>query len=82
MPTQTTERQKLHQVIDTLPDDRVTAVLGIIRGLRHDTDDGYLPHIPNAETAASIREGRAGKVKSAATLEEFFAEMYKDNEGD
>ena len=81
MSTQTAERRELHQVIDTLPDDSVTAVLGLIRGLRHDTDDGYLPHMPNAETAAAIREGRAGKVKSAATLEEFFAEMQKDNEG-
>ena len=82
MLTQTVERQELQRVIDTLPDNNVAAALDFIRGLQPDTDDGYLPHIPNVETAAAIREGRAGNVKSAATLEEFFAEMRKDDEDD
>ena len=81
MLTQAAERQELLREIDALPDDSVAVVLDLIRGLRR-SDDGYLPHIPNAETAAAIREARAGKVKSAATLEEFFAEMRKDDEDD
>ena len=40
------------------------------------------PHIPNLETAAAIREGRAGNVKSAKTMEEFFEAMRQDDEDD
>ena len=81
MQTQTAERQELLQTINALPDDSVIAMLNLIKSLQVN-DDGFPPHIPNAETAAAIREGRAGKVKSAKTIEEFFAEMHKDDEND
>ena len=80
MNTQTAERQELYKMIDALPDDSVIAMRDLIRSLRPSTDDGYLPHIPNAETAAAIREGRAGKVESAKTLEEFYTAMREDDE--
>ena len=40
------------------------------------------PHIPNPETAAAIREGRDGNVKSAKTMKEFFEAMCRDDEDD
>ena len=62
MHTQTAERQELQRVIDMLPDDRLVAAIDLIMGLQrlNDDEDYYPPHIPNAETAAAIREGRAG----------------------
>ena len=83
MPTQTAERQELQRVIDALPDDSIIAIRDFVKSLRpseESTDDGYLPHIPNAETAAAIREGRAGKVKSAKTMEEFYTAMRENDE--
>ena len=47
MQTQTAERQELHQTIDALPDESVTAMLGFIRslkphvGLTAADDDGF-----------------------------------------
>ena len=77
MLTQTTERQELHRMIDTLTDDRVVAALELIRELRR-PDDGYLPHIPNAETAAAIREGRAGN-REKVTIDQIMAELNAGN---
>ena len=78
MTTQTTERQELQRVIDTLPDDRVVAALGLIMELWQPNDDGYLPHIPNAETATAIREGRAGK-REKVTIDQIMAELNAGN---
>ena len=73
MLTHTTERQELYRIIDTLPDDGVAAALELIRELRQ-SNDGYLPHIPNAETAAAIREGRAGN-REKVTIDQIMAEL-------
>ena len=78
MITQTAERQELYEMIDTLPDDSVIAMRDLIRSLRPSTDDGYLPHIPNAATAAAIREGRAGK-REKTTIDQIMAELNAGN---
>ena len=52
MTTQTAERQELHQVIDTLPDDRVVVMLDFAKNLHSE--------IPNAETREAMAELRAG----------------------
>ena len=67
MSIQTAERRELHKMIDTLPDEGVAAAL-----------DGYLPHIPNAETAAAIREGRAGN-REKVTIDQIMAELNAGN---
>ena len=47
MQTHTAERQELHQTIDALPDDSVTAMLGFIKSLQSHAaptasdDDGF-----------------------------------------
>ena len=81
--TQTAERQELHQTIDALPDDSVIAMLELLKSLRpntgrFDTDDGFPPHIPNAETIAAIREGREGK-REKATIDQIMAELNAGN---
>ncbi|MGA2447030.1 MAG: type II toxin-antitoxin system RelB/DinJ family antitoxin [Opitutaceae bacterium] len=38
------------------------------------TDDGYLPHIPNAETRAALREK---SVKRFRTADDFLADLRK-----
>jgi len=44
-----------------------------------DTDDGYLPHIPNAETLAAIEEDLSN-AKSYATVEEAMAVLRDEND--
>ena len=85
MTTQMAERQELQRVIDTLPDDSVVIMLDFARNLRTrmetiDIEDGFLPHIPNAETAAAIREGRAGNVKSFSSVDALLADLRNDND--
>jgi hypothetical protein len=81
MLTHIAERQELHRVIDALPDDTVMDMLDIAKSLYpHEarTDDGCLPHIPNAETAAAIREGRTGN-REKVTIEQIMAELNAGN---
>ena len=77
MLTQTAERRELHRVIDTLPDDGIIVALDLIKGLRR-SGGVDLPHIPNAETAAAIREGRAGN-REKVTIEQVMAELNAGN---
>jgi hypothetical protein len=72
MFTQTLERQELQRVIDTLPDDRVIAVL--------DYAKNYCPHIPNAETREAIAELRAGKGKKFTSLEALMADLHDESD--
>ena len=53
------------------------AALDLIWRLRR-SDDGYLPHIPNAETAAAIREGRSGD-REKVTIDQIIAELNAGN---
>ena len=61
MHTQTEERQELHQVIDTLPDDSVIVTLDFVRSLCDEH--------PNAETQEAIAELRAGKGETVTMKE-------------
>jgi hypothetical protein len=80
MQIQTAERQELQRVIDMLPDNSIMTVLNLIKSLQMNDDDGYSPHIPNIETAAAIRDGRAGKVKSFSSIEALLADLRNDND--
>ena len=50
MPTTIVEREELQQIVQNLPDEKVSEVLMLVR------DFCYEEHIPNEETAASLRE--------------------------
>ena len=85
MPTQTAERQELYKVIDALPDDSVSAVLGLVRSLRLNAemqDDDLSHHIPNAETAAAIEECRSRRGKRASSIGDFFEAMHNAVDSD
>ena len=78
MLTQTAERQELHQVIDTLPDVSITAILDLIRSLRHSEDHEWVDPIEvgtwNAETLEAIREVEEGRAERFESREA----LYKD----
>ena len=82
MLTQTPERQELQQIIDTLSDDRVMAALDFFKGGQPytETDDGYLPHVPNEKTASAIREGQTGNVKRFNSIDALLADLRNDND--
>ena len=85
MLTQTAERQELRRVIDTIPDDKVVVTLDFLKSILRTSDeplrhDDYLPHIPNAETAAAIREGRAGNVKRFSSVAALMEDLRNDKD--
>ena len=69
MLTQTAERQELRRVIDTLPDDRVVAILDLIRGLPPDDDDGFYDPANIRWLERSLEQAKQGKV-IVKTMEE------------
>jgi len=74
---QTAERQELQRMINILLDESIIAILNLIRSLQPNTnDDGFGPHIPNAETAAAIREGRASN-REKVTIDQIMAELNR-----
>ena len=80
MTTQTAERQELQRVIDTLPDDRVAAMLDFARGLRLDTESAeWLDPVEtgtwNAETMAAIKELDEGGGTRYSSAEELFKNL-------
>jgi hypothetical protein len=77
MTTQTIDREELYQTIDGLPDDAVERLASYAAFLRYENDK---PHIPNTETAAAIRDGRAGKVKSFHNVDALLADLRNDND--
>ena len=78
MQTQTVERQKLHQMIDTLPDGSITAILDFIKRLRHFEAPEWIDPIEvgawNAETLEAIREVEEGRAERFESKEA----LYKD----
>jgi hypothetical protein len=71
MTTAIAERRELHQVIDTLADDRLMVALDFVKNLC----DGQ----PNAKTAAVIADAFSGNVGRARTRQEFFNAMHQND---
>ena len=73
MPTQTAERRELYKMIDTLPDDSVTAIRDLIRSLRPnvgmDDDDGFYNPANLRRLDHSIEQLKQGNVV-VKTIEE------------
>ena len=75
MQTRAAERQELHQTIDALPDDSVTAMLGFIRSLQPHVapsaadDDGFYDEANVRWIKGSIEQLKQGKVV-VKTIEE------------
>ncbi|GHV54398.1 hypothetical protein FACS1894216_14330 [Synergistales bacterium] len=71
MITQTVERQNLHRIIDTLPEEQIPAALDLIKDFYGGDET------PNAETAAIIANAFAGDVSHARTRQGFFDAMHQ-----
>ena len=79
MQTKTAKRRELHQMIDTLPDDGVTAMFDFVKNLRLHTEhaewvDPIETGTWNAETLEAVRELEEGGGVQFETAEE----LYKD----
>lgn len=74
------ERERLYQLLDTVPDSKIAYVIGYIQGLTVDGHDE-----PNAETLEAFAEVEemkrtgAGQHFSGST-EEFFKMILEENE--
>jgi AICAR transformylase/IMP cyclohydrolase PurH len=75
--TVTTERQDLHQIIDTLSDDRIIKLVERAKLLIAEQEIAALEAkygtTPNAETIAAMKEAEAG-IGESITLEQIWAE--------
>ena len=78
MLTQTPERQELQQIIDTWPDNRVTALLDYAKSLEHnageyDNDTDYLMSIPGM--ADKIKAGLNTPLSDCVPLSEVWPDV-------
>ena len=79
MTAQTITRHDIHAIIDDLSDGTLEKLAPYVIFLSNE-DYGDKPHIPNAETASAIREGRAGNTKSFHSIEALLADLKNDND--
>ena len=49
------ERERMYQLLDTLPDTKISYIIGYIQGLTTDANDA-----PNTETVEAIKELESG----------------------
>lgn len=69
------EREKMYQLLDTVPDNKISYIIGYIQGLTEGNKD-----VPNAETLAAIQEleNGGGKVFSGST-DDFFKMLLEED---
>ena len=75
MPTITIEREELQQIVENLPDEKVSEALLLIRDF---CDEG---HEPNEETAAVLADSEAGCNMSRIydDIEEMLSDLLKND---
>ena len=76
MATTTVEREELQQIIQNLPDEKIPAVLLLVRDFC-DED-----HVPNEETTAALRESadRRNVIGPFHNVEDFMASLLSDDD--
>lgn len=69
------ERERMYQLLDTVPDNKVSYIIGYIQGLTAENQD-----MPNAETIAAMQEleNGGGEVFSGST-DDFFKMLLGDD---
>ena len=77
MTTQIVSRQDIHAIIDGLSDGAIEKLTPYVVFLSNE-DYEDKSHIPNAETASVIREGRAGYTKSFHSIDALLADLRND----
>lgn len=67
------DREKLYQLIDTVPDNKVAYIIGYIQGLTTE------PNQPNEETVEAMRElEEGGGTVFEGSAHEFISAMLED----
>lgn len=61
------ERERMYQLLDTVPDNKISYVIGYIQGLTVERQD-----VPNAETLAAMQELENGGGECFDTLDELW----------
>lgn len=64
------EREKMYQLLDSVPDNKIAYVIGFIQGLTITEEN-----IPNEETIAAMKELENGGGESFDTLDELWASL-------
>lgn len=68
------ERERVYQLLDTVPDSKISYLIGYIQGLTVEDEE-----IPNADTLAAFKEGDAmlanGTGKRYTNTAELFADL-------
>lgn len=68
------EREKVYQLLDTVPDNKISYLVGYIQGLIVENEE-----IPNADTLAAFKEGDEmlanGTGKQYTNTAELFADL-------
>ena len=76
MATITVEREELQQIIQNLPDEKISAVLLLIRDFCDEE------HIPNEETATALRESADMRnlIGPFHNMEDFMTSLLSEEE--
>ena len=90
MPTQTAERMKLHQAIEALPDDSVTAMLDFVKNLQPNIEfelaerhvDNIERNEPNERTIKAIEDSLnpANLVGPFSSVESLMESLLADDD--
>lgn len=69
------EREKMYQLLDTVPNNKISYIIGYIQGLTEENKD-----VPNAETLTAMQEleNGSGEVFSGST-DDFFKMLLKED---
>lgn len=79
MNTQTMNRNDVYNKIYALSDSAMEKLAPYVDFLSYE-DYADMPHVPNAKTAAAIRDARTGNVQRANSIKEFFDAMNEDDD--
>ncbi len=69
------EREKLYQLLDTVPDNKISYLIGYIQGLTAENEE-----TPNADTLAAFKEGDEMLVNGTGQRYTNTAELFADLE--
>lgn len=67
------DREKVYQLLDTVPDNKVAYIIGYIQGLIADEQE-----VPNKETLEAMKELEDGGGECFDTLDELWASLEEE----
>lgn len=70
------DREKMYQLLDTVPDNKIAYIIGYIQGLTIEEAD-----VPNAETLEAFKEGDDMLANGTGKRYRTASELFTDLEG-